>query len=807
MAKDEQNSATVRSGARDREGFVRHSRLIAAVLEAKLPLRVIEAPAGMGKSVLAEMVAEQTGGVVVRSEALNRHVEGLMIWDLPHSGVVGEIPSEFGVGAHLILTKRPDTAVPGLARARIYGRVADFGVDDLLLNEQEISDEFGLAPAAAQEIMQRTGGWPCLVRIMAAGEDGVDLVEFLRREILAPLSGPQLVGFEALLAGRGSTGGERLLVGLPFVDPSRPMPLHPVLEAVREPMLRALETETAARMTSTPAVRAIAVAQAALGNPARAISALQSVGAWQAALQTLRQARGPFFTHLFGPETFDQILAGFPVELARSEELLVLCRAIQAVKRGETPLTRRILEDRWGPIMSDARAVILNRSHFSLDVRFFRFLLSTWEDFSHHQDHIEAAYDLLADIPADDDLYRGSFYNAVLQFYIRSRRFAEADHTAIRAAAHYAKAGVPILSFYIDLHRGIIQLFSGDPQAARRSSRSAAAHLTRASYDSPGDARLLALLEACIDFEQGNGTRLSRFLSLDLDELAQGEIWPSLIELVMTYGTQLLAEQYSTVAARSFLDRWRATGERSHQFQALIDIREMSVLQNANRWLEAAALAVRQPSPVTQDRVLAPTAPLGSLQDRDEIGLSLVWLRQAVQDTPARDGLDRQLLMLLDNPHLTARQRLGAELMRAQVLRRQERSADALAQLRNCLVTAAQRGTVAILRNERELLGDLLSVRRFREPLLQIEAVRRILRQVQGAAGSVSIRARDHGLTRQETRILHLLGEGAPNKTIAKSMGLSEATVKFHLANLYRKLGCSTRREAVAAGSALGLTS
>jgi DNA-binding CsgD family transcriptional regulator len=366
---------------------------------------------------------------------------------------------------------------------------------------------------------------------------------------------------------------------------------------------------------------------------------------------------------------------------------------------------------------------------------------------------------------------------------------------------------VPILSFYIDLHRGIIQLFSGDPQAARRSSRSAAAHLARASYDSPGDARLLALLEACIDFEQGNGTRLSRFLSLDLDELAQGEIWPSLVELVMTYGTQLLAEQYSTVAARSFLDRWRATGERSHQFQALIDIREMSVLQNANRWLEAAALAVRQPSPVTQDRVLAPTAPLGSLQDRDEIGLSLVWLRQAVRDMPARDGLDRQLLMLLDNPHLTARQRLGAELMRAQVLRRQERSADALAQLRNCLVTAAQRGTVAILRNERELLGDLLSVRRFREPLLQIEAVRRILRQVQGAAGGVSIRARDHGLTRQETRILHLLGEGAPNKTIAKSMGLSEATVKFHLANLYRKLGCSTRREAIAAGSALGLTS
>ena len=60
-------------------------------------------------------------------------------------------------------------------------------------------------------------------------------------------------------------------------------------------------------------------------------------------------------------------------------------------------------------------------------------------------------------------------------------------------------------------------------------------------------------------------------------------------------------------------------------------------------------------------------------------------------------------------------------------------------------------------------------------------------------------------MTRQETHILHALAEGATNKAIANLMGLSEATVKFHLSNLYRKLGCTSRKETVAAARQLQL--
>jgi two-component system, NarL family, response regulator YdfI len=62
---------------------------------------------------------------------------------------------------------------------------------------------------------------------------------------------------------------------------------------------------------------------------------------------------------------------------------------------------------------------------------------------------------------------------------------------------------------------------------------------------------------------------------------------------------------------------------------------------------------------------------------------------------------------------------------------------------------------------------------------------------------SDSLPARDAGLSDREISILRGLGEGLSNKQIAKQHWLAEQTVKFHLTNIYRKLGVSTRTEAV----------
>jgi DNA-binding NarL/FixJ family response regulator len=51
-------------------------------------------------------------------------------------------------------------------------------------------------------------------------------------------------------------------------------------------------------------------------------------------------------------------------------------------------------------------------------------------------------------------------------------------------------------------------------------------------------------------------------------------------------------------------------------------------------------------------------------------------------------------------------------------------------------------------------------------------------------------------LTSREVEILRLAAEGLTNGRIARDLWVTEQTVKFHLSNVYRKLGVSNRTEA-----------
>lgn len=53
-------------------------------------------------------------------------------------------------------------------------------------------------------------------------------------------------------------------------------------------------------------------------------------------------------------------------------------------------------------------------------------------------------------------------------------------------------------------------------------------------------------------------------------------------------------------------------------------------------------------------------------------------------------------------------------------------------------------------------------------------------------------------LTERETEVLAVLAQGASNAQIAERLHLSESTVKFHVRNLFLKLGVTNRTEAAA---------
>ncbi|WP_048862796.1 response regulator transcription factor, partial [Acidisphaera rubrifaciens] len=72
-------------------------------------------------------------------------------------------------------------------------------------------------------------------------------------------------------------------------------------------------------------------------------------------------------------------------------------------------------------------------------------------------------------------------------------------------------------------------------------------------------------------------------------------------------------------------------------------------------------------------------------------------------------------------------------------------------------------------------------------------------------AAAPSVAAAPALLTPRELEILGAVGDGLSNKAVARALGISAHTVKFHLEAVFAKLDARTRAEAVAKGLRRGL--
>ncbi|SCX44831.1 two component transcriptional regulator, LuxR family [Klenkia marina] len=67
------------------------------------------------------------------------------------------------------------------------------------------------------------------------------------------------------------------------------------------------------------------------------------------------------------------------------------------------------------------------------------------------------------------------------------------------------------------------------------------------------------------------------------------------------------------------------------------------------------------------------------------------------------------------------------------------------------------------------------------------------------------LRGETDGLTDRELAVLRLVAQGTPNRAIAASLFVSEATVKTHLGHVFGKLGATDRAAAVATAYERGI--
>ena len=104
----------------------------------------------------------------------------------------------------------------------------------------------------------------------------------------------------------------------------------------------------------------------------------------------------------------------------------------------------------------------------------------------------------------------------------------------------------------------------------------------------------------------------------------------------------------------------------------------------------------------------------------------------------------------------------------------------------------------------RENLLDTIQAAARGETLLKPEILARVL-SVKPASPSTSISHSGTTLTERELEVLQSAARGERNKEIAYKLGITERTVKAHLASIYQKFNVDSRAAAVAVAAQKGL--
>ena len=137
----------------------------------------------------------------------------------------------------------------------------------------------------------------------------------------------------------------------------------------------------------------------------------------------------------------------------------------------------------------------------------------------------------------------------------------------------------------------------------------------------------------------------------------------------------------------------------------------------------------------------------------------------------------------------------------------------AFARLRRALEIAMPEGFVRVFVDEgeplRALLAELLAPPQDQDRRVAMREYVALLLAAHapdGAGGDVAVRdERATVLTRRELKILGKLESTLSNRELADALFITEGTLKWHLKNIYSKLGVTSRIAAITSGRANGL--
>ncbi len=531
------------------------------------------------------------------------------------------------------------------------------------------------------------------------------------------------------------------------------------------------------------------------GHLLSAVKHARQAGALRRAAALIEKAGGLRVGLQDGLAQLNLLLDNLPRELIYERPRLKLARAFLLSKEGRLADARRHLDE----VMTETHP---GNAALDSDILLMDVMLGIYEDTGSPDGHIAAMEALERDTPEGDHFVRGWLNNLLCIMQFRRGNLRQARAAADAAMAHYVDLEAVYLQVFIHLHLGLISLEEGRLNEAyaccRRAAQRAAAHFG-------SDAGLVGLTHlplAEVRFERNEIGEARALVFAALADVEQYEGW-----------VDVFARGYMTASALAYieggLDAALATLERAAETAAdrelprlrwLATCRRVEVLTLAGETERAAALAA-EAGLRFGGRSGAAALPL-TWRERWQSGIALA--RLAIR---AGDHARAQRILGTMRRECEAggnrRTLIKVHVLAALCLAAQDRVEAAAARLQCALQLAVPEGFRRAFIDEGEPMADLLR-RLVRHigigalPGATVDFVADVLIAT-GANGAGPALAKATALlSPREREILCQLNEGQSNKMIARALAMAEPTVKFHLKNIYAKLGVNNRTLAVA---------
>ena len=780
------------------------------------PLQSIDRPKLVVERLLTSFSIALRSGVIFLDDYDNIHSEVM-------DAIIGHVIARLPTNLHLVIASRSFVQF-SIALLHANGQVTEVTADDLALKDEQVRTLIGpnIPSEAVEAVQAKLSGWPIAAQLLklclksdlsaqdverAVEQSQDSMAEYLTSQVMSSLSDDarsvmiktsifdeinvDLANFICDRTDCDQVFREILkidaLVRTIGEDKSW-LRFHQLLREFLSAELasKSDEYKGALHLKASTWFRgkawfAHAVRHAALaGDYERAARLVEEAGAVRVALV------GSFIE-------LERLLNVFSIDQIYAQPRLHVAHAWTLAKRG------RIREARASYNAVRDAVAVSEDSTLRLEALFVEsMMMAVYEDEAYKQQVLADMEALARVVSPVDHWLQGWINNTLCTIHTRNGAFEAARRAADVATSHYDFARSAYGKVFMQLHLALIELLDGRLVAARAHIEAAS---EAASLRFSSDAGLIGLIDVVdgqILYERNQTALAISKLDRALGDIASAEGW------VEVYGggfralSALVYDEEGLEAALAVLDRARHVAAKRYlpRLSWSCDCRNVELLTFAGRLREARALACQSNSFFEQG------VP-DFISWRERRSAALAEARLMLRSGDARGSLAlTQSLKTIAQKAGHARSTMEASILEALAHHETGDRNRATRALQNALRHAVPEGLSRRFVEEGDWMARLLhscvrhlGVANMAETT--VEFVARIMSALKGQKGEDGNASVPHILSGREIEVLKELDQGLATKVIARRLNLSDATVKFHLSNIYRKLGVNSRRMAI----------